>query len=442
MFIIKCKYLISSVDNILVNHSLVVKDECILDIMPNNEVCEKYKNIKVIDKSDAIVMAGFINGHMHQYGVLSRGIPTNVHFSDFEGFLNDYWWQFIENRIGLSEVKATTKASAIELIESGVIGFIDTLEAPNVEDGALIEQAKILQDIGIKAVVSLESCERISLENGIRCLKENSDAIKWCRENSNLVSGIMCTHTSFTCSKNFLEKAKEEADKLDAPWQFHLSESIYEPNYVKKHFNNKPVNYYSELGLLNNKVLASQCVKVDESEIEILKEKDVKIVHMPLSNCEVGGGFSPVPKMLEMGIRVALGTDGYINDFFEVMRGAFLMHKSCLEDASVMPAKLVLKMATEHGAHVLGYEDSGKLIAGNKADIIVIEDEFKTPITLDNIFDQIVVQGRKEFVSNVFINGRHVLNEGNVVGINKKEVVREMKEVATEFWKMKKESLA
>lgn len=442
MFIIKCKYLISSVDNILTNHAVVVKDEVIIDILPNSDVCNKYEDVRVIDKSDCIVMAGFINGHMHQYGVLSRGIPTNVHFSDFEGFLNDYWWPFIENRIGLEEVKATTKASAIELIESGVIGFIDTLEAPNVEEGSLIEQAKILEDMGMKAVVSLESCERISYENGLKCLEENSNTIKWCRENSKLVSGIMCTHTSFTCSDKFLKKAKEEADKLDAPWQFHLSESIYEPNYVKKHFNNKPVHYYNGLDLLSDNVLASQCVKVDYTEMEVLKEKGVKVVHMPLSNCEVGGGFSPVPQMLEKGIKVALGTDGYVNDFFEVMRGAFLMHKSNLENASVMPAKTVLKMATEHGAHVLGLKDTGKLVVGNKADIIVIEDEFKTPVTLDNIFDQIVVQGRKEFISNVFINGRHVLNENILVGINKKEVVKEMKEVATEFWKMQQKTFA
>lgn len=435
MFIIKSKYLISSVEEIYVDHAIVIKDDIIEDILSNEEVSTKYPDTKVIDKSKDLIMPGFINGHMHQYGVLSRGIPANVHFKDFEGFLNDYWWPFIENRIGLKEVKATTKASALELIESGVIGFIDTLEAPNTEEGTLIEQAKILEEIGMKAIVSLESCERISYENGVKCLDENSNLIKWCKDNSKLVSGIMCTHTSFTCSDKFLEKAKEEAKKLNAPWQFHLSESIYEPNYAQKHFNKKPVYYYNDLNLLSENVLASQCVKVDDAEIDILKEKDVKVVHMPLSNCEVGGGFSPVPKMLDKGIKVALGTDGYINDFFEVMRGAFLMHKSNLEDASAMPAKTVLKMATEHGAYVAGLKDSGKLIVGNKADILVMEDEFKTPVTLENIFDQIVVQGRKEFVSDVYINGKQVLKDRVLVNIDKKEVVKEMKEVASEFWK-------
>ena len=360
MIAIKSKYLISSADEIYTNSAVVVENDIIKDILPNEEVEIKYKNIEeIIDKSDAIIMPGFVNGHMHQYGVLSRGIPANVHFTDFEGFLNDYWWPFIENRIGLKEVKATTKASAIELIESGVVG--------------------------------------------LRCLDENSNLIKWSRENSKLINGIMCTHTSFTCSDRFIKKAKEDAKKLNAPMQFHLCESIYEPNYAEKHFGKKAVDYYNDLDILDETVLASQCVKVNDEEIDILKEKGVKVVHMPLSNCEVGGGFSPVPKMIKKGIKVALGTDGYINDFFEVMRGAFLMHKSVEEDASVMPANLVFRMATEHGAYVLGLQNSGKIAVGNKADIIVMEDEFKTPVTLDNIFDQIVVQGKKEFISNVYI---------------------------------------
>jgi 5-methylthioadenosine/S-adenosylhomocysteine deaminase len=435
MIAIKSKFLMSSVDDIYADHAVVIEDEIIKDIIPNVELRSKYPGVEFIDKSEAVVMPGFINAHMHQYGVLSRGIPANVEFNDFEGFLNDYWWPFIENRIGLREVKATTVTSAIELIESGVIGLCDTLEAPNTEEGTLIEQGKIIENLGMKAVISIESCERIDCENGLKCLKENADLIRWSKENSKLISGMMCTHTSFTCSADFIKKTKQMALELDAPMQFHLSESTYEPNYTAKYFGTKPVKYYNDLNILDENILVSQCVKVDDEEIEILKERGTKVVHMPLSNCEIGGGFSPVQKMLDEGIKVALGTDGYINDFFEVMRGAFLIHKSVAEDTTVMSAKTVLQMATEHGAYVLNLKDSGKIKAGNKADVIVLENKFKTPINLDNIYDQIVVHGRKEFVSNVFINGKRVLKDYELSGVDKKSVEEDMKKVAEDFWK-------
>lgn len=435
MFIIKSKYLISSVELVYKDHALVVEGEKIVDILPNGEVGERYPGAEIIDKSNSILMPGFINGHMHQYGVLSRGIPANVEFKDFEGFLWDYWWPFIENRIALKEVKATTRASAMELIESGVIGFCDTLEAPNTEEGTLIEQAKILEEIGMKAILSLESCERISRENGVKCLEENASLIEWSRKNSQLVEGIMCTHTTFTCSEEFLKLAYEKAKELKAPWQFHLSESIYEVNYCLDKFNKRPVEYLDDLGLLDERVLASQCVKVDGKEIKILKDRGVRVVHMPLSNCEVGGGFAPIPDLLEAGVEVALGTDGYINDFFTVMKSAFLLHKAVKEDASVMPAKKVFKMATEYGAKVLGWEDTGRLVTGNKADFIIMEDNFKTPVTIDNIFDQIVVQGEKEYIDSVYINGKAVLKDKKLKTLDKEEVVKEMEKVAEEFWK-------
>lgn len=64
---------------------------------------------------------------------------VNVYFIDFEGFLNDYWWLFIENRIGLKEVKVIIKVLVIEFIEFGVVVFCDILEVLNIEEGILIE---------------------------------------------------------------------------------------------------------------------------------------------------------------------------------------------------------------------------------------------------------------------------------------------------------------
>lgn len=436
MYSVKSKYLVASSDQVLTDHALIVSEGKIVDILPQSEADEKYPGIDVLDRPGSIVMPGFINAHMHQYGVLSRGIPVNASFEDFEGFLNDYWWPHIENRIDLDVVKTTAVTSAIELLESGVTGFCDTLEAPNVERGALIEQAKIIDGIGMKAVLSLESCERISRENGMKCLEENAELIKWSRENCKNVQGIMCTHTSFTCSDEFLNMAKEKARKLNAPWQLHISESIYEVNHCVKDNGVRPVEHYDGMGLLGSDVLASQCVKVDEKEMEILAKRGVNVVHMPLSNCEVGGGFSPVPEMLEKGIDVALGTDGYVNNFFEVMRGAFLMHKSRLENAGVMPARAVFKMATSNGAKALGWDDAGELKIGNSADFTVLEDRFKTPVTFDNIFDQIVVHADKDFVSDVHICGKAVMEYGRILTADKKQAENDMRESARIFWNM------
>ena len=96
----------------------------------------------------------------------------------------------------------------------------------------------------------------------------------------------------------------------------HLSESKYEPELCLKNYGKLPVDLYDELGFFEEPILAAQGVKLTDGEMDTLVKHGVNMAHLPLSNCEVGGGFAPVPTMLEKGLKVALGTDGYINNFF------------------------------------------------------------------------------------------------------------------------------
>ena len=200
-----------------------------------------------------------------------------------------------------------------------------------------------------------------------------------CRARDDLVSGLICFHTTFTCSEAFIRRAFALAAERDARVHMHLSEGTYEPEYCLAHFGQRPVAYYDRLGVLGPHVLASQCVQVDADEIDILARRGVHVSHQPLSNCEVGGGFAPVPEMLAAGVNVALGTDGYVNNFFEVMRAAALMPKARLLDPGVMPAATAWTMATQNGARALGFDDLGTLAPGNQADLLLIGADLPTP---------------------------------------------------------------
>lgn len=431
---VKASWLILSADEVYENHGLLIKDNRILSVVPNDRITGTWDEDGVMDCSGAIVCPGFINAHMHQYGILSRGFPVKGEVVDFDTFLGNYWWPYMENRIRFKEVEITSKASAAELIHSGVTGFCDTLEAPFCEPDTLIRQGEILEELGIRGIVSLESCQRISEANGQFCLLENSRAAQYFKKKQGLVEGAVCTHTTFTCSEGFIRQAWKLAESLDIIYQFHLSESRHEPE--KAAFKNmRPALIYGSLGALGPKTLASQCVKLDASEISLLAENKVKTVHMPLSNCEVGGGIAPIVSMLKAGLTVGLGTDGYVNDFFAVMRAAFLIHKAALEKTEVMPAAQVFRMATEYGAQCLGWKECGKLSPGFLADFIVLKDEFLTPVTRENIFDQIVVHGKKDYVDRVVVNGR-ILSEGGVLlNMDEKEVNGRMREAAAKFRK-------
>lgn len=389
---------------------------------------------EVLEKTDSIVFPGFVNAHMHQYGVLSHGIPQSGKVTDFRSFLTDYWWPAVENRVGKKETLITARITMAEMIRSGITAFCDILEAPCTEEDTLLCQGEAIEQAGMRAVVSLESSQRISRENGLRCLEMNRRAAEYFQQRNGLVKGAVCTHTTFTCPEQFIRRAAQTAADAGCLLQYHLSESRYEPELLKKETGDLPVRLYERAGALGSHVIASQCVKVTPEEIRLLKESGTKTVHMPLSNCEVGGGIAPVPEMLACGIETSLGTDGYINDFFAVMKGAFLIHKAAGESTDPMPARQVFRMATEYGASALGIEDSGVLKEGGAADLVIYRDAHPTPVTEENVYDQIVVYGSSAYVTDVMAAGRWLMREKKLVTLDEEACTDEMRRCAAAFW--------
>lgn len=389
----------------------------------------------VIDVRDQIIMPGFVNGHNHMYGFLSHGITTEALVTEFSSFLDDFWWPYVENRVDHELVRRTTRWACVEMIDSGVTSFVDILEAPNALPGALEIEAEIVREAGLRGLLSFEACERVSAENGELGLRENADFVRANNRAGEPVQGLISVHTLFTCGKDYLRRAKALSDELGCSLHMHLSESVFEPDWCEKHYGKKPVEIYEEIGYLGKNVLASQVVQTGGGELDTLAKHGVRAVTMPLSNCEVGGGVAPVMEMLRRGMTVGLGTDGYINNFFEVMRGAFLIHKAYLQDPQAMPAKTVVEMATSMGARAAGFPDAGRLEEGCAADVITVSLDTPTPINANNVYDQLVLFRNPEHVRNVWVDGKQLKKDGSLLTVDRDRAKEQLREAAERFWK-------
>jgi cytosine/adenosine deaminase-related metal-dependent hydrolase len=156
--------------------------------------------------------------------------------------------------------------------------------------------------------------------------------------------------------------------------------------------------------------------------------------HMPLSNCEVGGGIAPVPQLVSVGASVGLGSDGYIDDFFEVMRGAFLIHKANLQNPQVMPADLVWFLATEGGANSIGLEKVGRLEKGWQADLQLIKPSLPTPLEGHNLYDQLLLYCSAADVDSVWVAGKQKVRGGIVSGADWDLLHAHTREAARKLW--------
>jgi len=395
---------------------------------PKNTTAQNHVNAE-----NCIVIPGLVSAHDHMYGVLAHGIPVKVKLENFWDFLDRFWWPYVEDRLDRKLVEAAVRYAAVERLKTGTTTVSDILEAPNSLPGILDVEAKVCSEAGLRAVLSFEATERCGVENGLLGLKENMEFVKSKNRHNGLVKGMHCIHTTFTCSPDFIRKCRLDADETGAGIQIHFEEGSYETQFCMSRYGKYPGQLYEELGFWKSDVIASQCVKTTMEELDILARRSVKVSHQPLSNGEVGGGIAPIPEMIERNIQVCLGTDGFITDMFEVMRNTWLIHKAAKENASVLSAKQVFKMATENGAAALNIK-AGRLETGYKADITVLKNKFPTPLTVDNILTQLVVYASGNWVDTVIVDGRIVVSEGKILTVDEDKARAECINAAAELW--------
>ncbi len=196
----------------------------------------------------------------------------------------------------------------------------------------------------------------------------------------------------------------------------------------------RPIEYYDKIGVLGPQMLASQCVQINQKEIELLAARKAKVTHMPLSNCEVGGGIAPLPELVSAGVTVGLGSDGYITDFFKVMRGAFLIHKASHCDPRVMPANSVWHLATKGGADALGLDKVGCLKPGWQADLMLVSPQLPTPIAEHNLFDQLLLYCNADDVDSVMIAGKFRKENGQIINADLENLRKNAQAAAHKLW--------
>jgi len=160
----------------------------------------------------------------------------------------------------------------------------------------------------------------------------------------------------------------------------------------------------------------------------------VAVSHMPISNCEVGGGIAPIPELHAAGVRIGLGSDGYVTDMYEVMRMAFHVHKAQLCDPTVVPARDVVHMATAGGAAALGLDRVGRLAVGWAADVQVVDMTTPTPVTEHNIWDQLVVWRSGHHVSDTMVAGRWVVRDRQPTTVDLADTMAATRREAQRLW--------
>ena len=114
----------------------------------------------------------------------------------------------------------------------------------------------------------------------------------------------------FSNSPDLLRASKMWAQRHESLIHIHTSEEPGTTQWFTQTYGTTPIEYLDSIGFLDERTILAHVVNVTQKELEIIKERGCKVVHNPLANTILGSGMPPIPKMLEIGIPVAISTDG------------------------------------------------------------------------------------------------------------------------------------
>lgn len=376
---------------------------------------------EVIDAGGKICMPGFINTHTH--------VAMSIFRETLDGYTLQDWlekkiWP-MEDKLTPEDIYTASLLSFVEMASTGTVMANDQYFMPDSSIKAALE-------VGVRFMATRTVFDVSN--NADEMLAQQEEMIKNYKNKYDTIYPNVGIHGFYTTGKETVKKAVALAKKNDVPVHVHFCENAQEVKDIKNNYGvESPVEVLKESFAGVHTILA-HVVKVSDAEIEELSKLDVAVAHNPISNMRLGCGVAKIQKMVDAGINVGLGTDGQGSgsnlDMFDTMKFAALLQKGVYENVSAMDSYEVLKLATINGAKVLGVDtEIGSIEEGKIADLILVDLETDVCQPVGNVFSDLVYNAKGTNVRMTMVNGKVVMKDGEVPGIDKKVLYKKCAEI-------------
>ncbi len=377
---------------------------------------------KTIDAQGKLVMPGLVNSHCHAAMTLFRGLADDL---ELMTWLHEHIFPAESQNVNPEMVYWCSKLAAAEMILSGT-----TL----VADGYFHEHnaAQAFKDAGLRAVAAQAVIDfpAPGVPDPDKNIEAAADFINYWQNRSPLITPAVFAHSPYTCSPKTLLSAKKLTRTNDSLLFIHLSETQHEQSMIIDPQANSPAKHLQALNLLDEQTICVHSVWADDEDLEIIKNSGAKIVTCPQSNLKLASGIAPLTSILKKSIPTGLGTDGCASnntlDLFREMDLCAKIQKIPELNPVGVPAATTLSMTTHEGASILGFKNIGKLVAGNLADIILIDinKPHLQPFYNPNL---LVYSGSGAEIQTVIINGQIVMEDRKLLTMDLNETMEEVR---------------
>ena len=385
---------------------------------------EPEEDEEIVDCSGKIVVPGLINTHTHASMSLLRGISDNKKLMDW---LEEDIFP-AEEIMTSDDIYTGALLASVEMLETGTTCFNDMYEKPD-------EIVDAVEETGIRAVISRAVFDWD--DKGEERTEKAKETVRKYQSHELIIPSI-APHAVYSASIGLLKEVKRFSEEHEVPFHIHVSETKQENEDLEDEHGLTPTQYLEEHGLLDSSVVAAHATWLSEEDKNLFEKREANIAHNPAANLKLGSGIAEIPELMEKGVNVSLGTDGPAsnNNFnmFEEMNLTGLLHKRM--DPTRITEQDVLDMATINGAKALGLENEiGSIEEEKKADLLVIdmEDTELSPYYGNKGVISNLVFSFSSRPEKVFVNGEIVVENGEILGVGKEELLEKVQGKVEKF---------
>ena len=388
---------------LLEDHTLVVRDGRILDLLPSTDAADRYAATAVVQRPAHLLMPGMVNSHTHAATSLFRGQGAPV--ASLE-----------ERFLGPEFVRDGVLSAIAEMLRSGITCFADRYYYPDQTARAAGEQ-------GMRVVIGLPVAETASpwaksapeyLTEGLRVRDEYAG--------HPLISTVFAPHAPHKVSNATFARIATLADELDAGIVIDLHESADAIARSMATYGVRPIERLWQLGLLTPALNAVHMAHATAADAELAQRTGIAVSLCIFSGIQDERRLPPLDAFADSGIRMGLGSGGACRnqDVWGEMKLLALItsgrRRSGEPDHAGWDA---LAMATRGGASVLGLDGVvGTLEPGKWADLCCVDVGGPATQPLSDPVAQLAMCGGPGMVSDVWVAGRQLLRDGELTRLD------------------------
>jgi 5-methylthioadenosine/S-adenosylhomocysteine deaminase len=393
----------------------------------------------VVDATGHAVIPGLHNAHMHS-GLL-RGTAESM-------AVMDWLASYVDPAHKVLTPEIARAASRLAYTESVRFGTTSVMDMWRFLDGS----AQAADEVGLRAtlvpyVADLPGFDYFeTIDSTLELLRSHREA-----SDGRVRSWVGLEHI-FYCSPEAFRAAAALADEYDTGLHTHANESRWEVEESLRQFDRRPVEQFHDYGILGERSVLAHCCWLDDHEIDLIASSGTSVVHCPTSNMKLSSGVARVADLRRAGVAVGLGSDGEKEnnnlDLFEEMKFASLLEKVSTLDPTTGDPWDVLAMATREGARALGLDTiTGSLEAGRRADVVTVD--LRRPHFVPvmhgehfNVVAHLVFTASGHDVDQVWVDGRLLVDAGEVLNVDVDEVMATAQAAAEELFERRSHVVA